>query len=282
MDGDGYGDVVVGSDEGVRTFHGSPSGLTPGVLTATSGSVRDVVVGDVSGDGLDDVVVAVKGSTGSYAAVLVSAGDGTYAAEDQVSIAHSENPVLALGDVTGDSVADVVAMWRSGRAVEVLTDYALPAGSGSWDTWSYQTLPGTQWPTAVAAGDTNGDGLTDVVVTAGGNRPDSRVTVLQRLAGGKLSAGYSLLSYDIPEPVVVADLDGDARADIVTAHGGWNEVGVYRQNNRGQLLDEQLFPVPYASHYHPRALAVGDVTGDGRADVLLADYNNGLVLLRGY
>jgi hypothetical protein len=108
------------------------------------------------------------------------------------------------------------------------------------------------------------------------------VTVLQRLVGSKLSAGYSLLSYDIPEPVAVADVDGDARADIVTAHGGWNALGVYRQNNRGQLLDEQLFTVPYASHYHPRSLAVGDVTGDGRADVLLADYNNGLVLLRGY
>jgi len=281
VDGDGFGDVVVASDEGVRTFHGSPAGLTAGVLTATSGSVTDVVVGDVSGDGLDDVVVAVKGPTGSYAAVLVSAGDGAYVAEDRVSITHSEDPVLALGDVTGDGVADVVAMWRSGRSVEVLTDFALPAGSGSWDTWSYQTLPGTQWPTAVAAGDTNGDGLTDVVVTAGGNRPDSRVTVLQRLAGGKLSAGYSLLSYDIPEPVAVTDVDGDERADIVTAHGGWNRVGVYRQNNHGQLLDEQLFPVPYASHYSPRALAVGDVTGDGRQDVLLADYNNGLVLLRG-
>jgi hypothetical protein len=282
VDGDGYGDVVVASDEGVRTFHGSPAGLTPGVLTETSGSVRDVVVGDVSGDGLDDVVMAVKGSTGSYAAVLVSAGDRTYVAEDRVSITHSENPVLALGDVTGDGVADVVAMWRSGRAVEVLTDFALPTGSGSWDTWAYQTLPGTQWPTAVAAGDTDGDGLTDVVVTAGGNRPDSRVTVLQRLAGGTLSAGYSLLSHDIPEPVAVTDLDGDSRADIVLAHGGWNEVGVYRQSNVGQLLDEQVFPVPYASHYHPRALAAGDVTGDGRPDVLLADYNNGLVLLRGY
>ena len=282
VDGDGFGDVVVASDEGVRTFHGSPAGLTPGVLTATSGSVDDVVVGDVSGDGLDDVVAAVKGSSGSYAVVLVSAGDGTFAPEDRVTTTRTENPVLALGDVTDDGVADVVAMWRSSRSVEVVTDYALSSGgSASWDTWSYQTLPGTQWPTAVAAGDINSDGLTDVVVTAGGNRPDSRVTVLERLAGGKLSAGYSLLSYDIPEPVAVTDLDGDDRADILTAHGGWNRVGVYRQGNTGRLSDEQLYPVPYASHYSPRSLAVGDVTGDGRADVLLADYNHGLVLLRG-
>jgi hypothetical protein len=283
VDGDGFGDVVVASDEGVRTFHGSPAGLTPGVLTATSGPVDDIVVGDVSGDGLDDVVAAVKGPTGSYAVVLVSVGDGTLAAKDPVTVTRSETPVLALGDVTDDGVADVVALWRSSRSVEVVTDFALASGgSGSWDTWSYQTLPGTQWPTAVAAGDTNGDGLTDVVVTAGGNRPDSRVTVLERLAGGKLSAGYSLLSLDIPEPVAVTDLDGDERADVVTAHGGWNRVGVYRQGNTGRLSDEQLYPVPYASHYSPRALAVGDVTGDGRADVLLADYNNGLVLLRGY
>ena len=43
---------------------------------------------------------------------------------------------------------------------------------------------------------------------------------------------------------------------------------------------EQLFPIPYASHYNPHGLAVGDVNGDGSPDIVLADYNNGLVVLR--
>jgi uncharacterized repeat protein (TIGR01451 family) len=46
------------------------------------------------------------------------------------------------------------------------------------------------------------------------------------------------------------------------------------------MPSETLYPVPYASHYDPKGLAIGDVTGDGRPDVALGDYNHGLVLLR--
>jgi hypothetical protein len=64
------------------------------------------------------------------------------------------------------------------------------------------------------------------------------------------------------------------------AHGGWNELGLYL-GGPSTLGSETLFPLPYASDYPSRALAAGDVTGDGRPDVLIADYNNGLVVLRG-
>ena len=281
LDADGYDDVVVATDDGVRVFRGSVDGLQPGALSTTSGRVRDVVVSDVSGDARPDVVVSVSGSFDSYAAVLAGQAGGGLGAEVRVTIAHPEPPTLAVGDFTGDGVGDVVALWRSTRTVEVLTDFALPGGTGNWDTLEAQTLPGTQWPEAVAAGDVNGDDLADVVVTAGGNRPDSRVLVLEGMPGGILRTAWALLSYDIPEPIAVTDVDGDSRADVVTAHGGWNAVGVYRQSNIGRLADEQRFSVPYASHYSPRALAVDDVTGDGKVDVLLADYNNGLVMLPG-
>jgi hypothetical protein len=41
----------------------------------------------------------------------------------------------------------------------------------------------------------------------------------------------------------------------------------------------QLFGIPDASLYDVRGLAVGDVNGDGKPDVVLANYNNGLVVL---
>ena len=74
-------------------------------------------------------------------------------------------------------------------------------------------------------------------------------------------------------------MNGDGEADVLVAHGGWNALGVYLQT-AGVLGSEMLEPIPYASHYNPHGLAVGDIDSDGRPDVVLADYNNGLVILR--
>ena len=49
----------------------------------------------------------------------------------------------------------------------------------------------------------------------------------------------------------------------------------------GSLGPEELAEIPYASHYNPHGLAVGDVDGNGSPDVVIADYNNGLVILPG-
>ena len=54
---------------------------------------------------------------------------------------------------------------------------------------------------------------------------------------------------------------------------------MFRQTATGTLATEELYPVPYASHYNPHGLAVGDVNGDGASDVVMADSNSGLVVL---
>ena len=87
-------------------------------------------------------------------------------------------------------------------------------------------------------------------------------------------------SYDIPEPVEVADVDGDGRADVITLHSGWLKAGVYRNQVGGILGQEELYSLPDMSSFDPHGLAVGDVTGDGWPDIAIADPNNGLVLLR--
>ena len=97
---------------------------------------------------------------------------------------------------------------------------------------------------------------------------------------GALAGPAKHATYDVAEPVDVADMNGDGRVDVVTLHGGRQKAGVYLQSVDGTLGAEQLFGLPYASHYNPHGLAIGDFNGDGAPDIVLADYNNGLVVLR--
>ena len=86
-------------------------------------------------------------------------------------------------------------------------------------------------------------------------------------------------AYDCPEPIEIADIDKDGRKDVIVVHGGWLKLGVYLQNLSGSLNFERLFYIPYASHYSPQGLAIGDVNNDGYDDVVIADYNNGVIIL---
>jgi hypothetical protein len=132
----------------------------------------------------------------------------------------------------------------------------------------------------IGVGDTNGDGRDDIAVSYGGNSPDSRMALWIQLADGSLDMPVIHNSYDIPEPVEIADLDLDGQADVVTLHGGWLQAGVYPGRAGGYLADEQLYSIPYSSHSNPHGLAIGDVNGDGWPDVVGADAESGVIILR--
>ena len=102
----------------------------------------------------------------------------------------------------------------------------------------------------IGVGDVTGDGRNDVVASYGGNRPSSILAVFAQTRGGTLAAPVAYPSYDIPEPVEVADLDLDGRADVVTLHGGWN-AAASTASTRRDARAEELYPIPYAQPLQP-------------------------------
>jgi fibronectin type 3 domain-containing protein len=262
---------------GIQIFPQDPSGTlgTP-TLTPTPDSDR-IRLGHLDGDGSLDVAGVGWGS--NTVSVLLNDGTGGLGTPSVYPAQHAGYEDLEVADVTGDGRDDLVVMSGQTYAVPNVSVVAQLPDGGFGPAAEYR-VSANQNSNGIGVGDVNGDGRNDVVVSYGGNTPSAYVGVLLQTAGGTLTGSPGSTSYDIPEPVEVADLDLDGRADIVTLHGGWNEAGVYRQLADGTLAPETLYPIPYASHYDPHGLAVGDINSDGYPDIVFADYNHGLVVLR--
>ena len=269
--GDGREDIVVGLYRvGVALYPQRASGsLGPARLIATSDN-SEVRLGQLNGDRRLDVAAIGWGTN----TVSVFLNDGYGHLREPISYAapHEGDDDLEVGDVTGDRRADLVVMSGQGLGPNITVLARVTGGQFSF-AGEYR-IPGRVQTHGIGIGDVTGDGRKDVVVSYGAS-----VAVLAQKPGRKLGKPVSYRSSPDPEPVDVADLDGDGRADIVTIHGG-GTAGIYRHRRNGTLRNEERYRLPYATHYRPEGLAVGDVNGDHGRDIVVADYNHGLVILR--
>jgi hypothetical protein len=269
LDGDGDTDIAVAGDSGVDVFLQGAGGLGEPTLVETGSLAVDVRIADVDGDGRNDLVVSREDQAG-IAVYPGQAGGGFGAA---TVVGTEGNGQIEVGDVNGDGLPDIVA-----RQTFSFSVYEQTAGGGWAPPARHDLGAGTG---GMAVGDLSGDGRADVAVTMDANDPDSRILVYRQNDSGGLDDPVVYGVYDIPEPAILADVNADGRTDLVTAHGGWWWAGVLLQRPDGLLGREQRarVPAPNASHYDHRGIAVGDLTGDGKPDILLADYIHGIEVL---
>lgn len=230
-----------------------------------------VEAADMTGDGRPDLIV----NRGDYGIVLLTNGTAGWTSTPvTTTLGHRE---IELGDVTGDGRRDVITI--RDNAVDVFARNADGTFAAAV-TYTPASTNGWAWTKGLEVADVTGDGKLDAIIVFGGNRPASRLNVFPQTPTGTFAPPVVYGVDDIPESVEAADLNRDGRQDVVTLHGGWQRAGVFLQNAGGALDAGQYSRIPYASHYEPDGLAVGDFTGDGSPDVAIADSNNGLVAMR--
>ena len=277
LDGDGMPDIVVANYSPSGTV-GVLRNLGNGSFAATVGyaagfSPTSVALADVDGDGKPDIVVAIWGT--NNVSVLRNNGDGTFA--PKVNYATGTGPYsVALGDVDGDGSPDIVAANLNGNTVSVLRN----VGNGIFSAKvNYPTGPA---PVSVALGDRDGDGKLDIVVANSGTSPnysDGTVSVLSNLGNGTFATKVDYPAGPYSHAVALGDVDGDGKLDIVVANSGTSPsysdgtVSVLSNLGNGTFAAK----VDYATGRYPRSVALSDVDGDGKLDIIVANLNDNTV-----
>jgi hypothetical protein len=264
LNGDGILDMITANNAGdVSVLLGDGLG---GFGTQTPFLVgdapKDVALSDLNGDGKLDIVTANQLT--DDVSVLLGDGAGRFGLATSFSAGFAPTSV-AVGDINGDGKLDIVTTNPQIGAVSTL----LGDGTGNFDLPTQISAgPG---PFGVELGDINGDGRLDIVVANPPARGFGNAVVALVNFGGGSFAFQQVPVTDALDSIALGDINGDNILDIVAGIGSGPTSVISVQLGTGIIgtgsppfVAQPPLPIPDT----PDAIALSDVNGDGRLDIV--------------
>jgi FG-GAP-like repeat/FG-GAP repeat len=264
FNGDGKQDLVTLNygDSSVTVLLSNGNGTFRRVDSTAGMQPMAFAIGDFNGDSKLDIVI---NGTGLGGAILLGNGDGSF--ETPIALPQLSSGDIVAGDFNHDGKQDVALCTNSSPSSPITV--LLGNGDGSFQAPIYSTVASPAG--GAIAVDANGDGKLDLAMSD----PDSAaLTVLLGNGDGTFGLPVTLAlpsQHGIEAgPTVVADFNGDGKADIVVAQGqsGTPQLTVFPGNGDGTFRPSISSPINTGSQYANavQSIAVGDFNGDGKAD----------------
>src|SRR5579872_4072374 len=191
---------------------------------------------------------------------------------------------VSVADLDGDGKPDVIVADWGANMISVFRNIST---NGSLTPGSF--APRVDFavgntPYFMEVADLDGDGKPDLVVA---NWGDSTISVFRNLStpgsftSNSFAARVDLTVGPSPYQVVIADVDGDGLPDLLTANSGSTNVSVLRNLGGGGISGNTFAPaVNFSTGGTPFGIAIGDLNGDGKPDVAVANQNGTLGILQ--
>jgi hypothetical protein len=293
VNGDGKVDLLVADDHAECSTY-CPDGMAGVLLGNGDGTFRKsatydggglhgtaLAVGDVNGDGRPDLIISDSCDASSNCAqgiieVLSGNGDGTFTAGKIYETGSYQPKSLVIADLNKDGKSDVTVTHYSGESATMFGN-----GDGTFRSAPVYASGGGL-AQSVAVADVNADGIADIIVSdqCPNNfcSADGSVGVLLGDPDGTFNqvVVYST-GGNSPYSVATADFNGDGHLDLVVANCGTSNCGGTSFGSLGILINngDGTFrtAVTYSSGGNSAySVAVGDLNGDGRPDLVVANY----------
>ncbi|MEO6404439.1 MAG: FG-GAP-like repeat-containing protein [Ferruginibacter sp.] len=255
---------------------GIPANFYKPKVDFTVGSIpRNVATNDLDGDGKPDLVSA-NSSSGTLSVLRNISNPGSISASslatkvDFASGSFTEH--VSIGDVDGDAKPDLVVVTNAN--ISVLRNIST-AGSITATSFAAKVdfTSSSTGPVFGALGDVDGDGKPDIVTA---NPSANTVSVRRNLTTTPGSISFAtkvdFSTGSTPFSVAIGDVDGDGKPDLVVTNSavGINTVSVLRNTSIPGTISFAT-KVDFTTGAIPRSVAIGDIDGDGKPDLVVAN-----------
>lgn len=273
LNGNGKRDLIIansGSNTLTILLGNGDGSFTAAASPATGGYPDYLAIGDFNGDGKPDI--AVTNYFDGTVTILLGNGDGTFTAAPVSPSTGVPARSIVAADFNGDGKLDLAV--GKDNSVAVL----LGNGDGTF-TAAASPSTGSGPNYSIATGDFNGDGVPDLVVS---NYVGNTLTVLLGNGDGTFAAAAaSPVTGTSPETVAVGDFNGDGKADLAVANEKSAFLTILLGKGDGTFV-AAASPSSGAAGSAPQSVTVGDLNGDGIADLVVVNQNtNNITLLLG-